>query len=198
VIDLRGKTIERVVRNAGGGDADGSVIGALSLSADAGLACFVSTADNLIFGDANGVADAFVAHRTPVQTQTSTTQSTSTQPFTITSQQPPPPWVNAKRKANGSLLLTARVPGPGRVIALARRRGGGSPVIAEAVGTARSGGAFRLTLTVLPKYARLLQGGKPVSARVTVTWSPKAPKVPKKLSINATFKRRVTHGSRHG
>ena len=67
VIDMTARTIDRVVTNANGGDADASIIGSLSLSADASLVALVSNADNLIFGDANGVADAFVAHRTPGQ-----------------------------------------------------------------------------------------------------------------------------------
>jgi hypothetical protein len=195
LIDMHAKTIERVVTSDGGGDADGSTIGALSMSSDAGLVCFVSTADNLIFGDANGVADAFVAHRTPVPPHTTTTQTTQTT-FTITNHQPPPPWVHVTRRPDGSLEVTARVPGSGRVIALAKRRGHGAAILSEASGSAHHAGLFRLHLVVLPKFAGLLRTGKPLATRVTVTWSPKAPKVPRKQSINAAFKRKVTHHQR--
>lgn len=191
LIDTANRTIERVVTNANGGDADGSVVGALSLSADASLVCFVSEADNLIFGDANGVADAFVAHRTPANTKPPPSgPPQSTHPFTISSSNGPAPLrVTTRRRKDGSLQLTIHVPGAGRVSALARGRGKHPPVIARAFGSAHKAGTFHMTLTLLSRYASAVRRGKAMHATVTVTWSPKAPKVPKKSSFAVTFKR---------
>jgi hypothetical protein len=191
LVDVANRTIERIVRGVGGVDADGSVDGTLSLSADASLVCFVSEADNLIVGDANGVADAFVAHRTPVNTNAPPAgRSRSTQPFTITAPGGPAPLrVTTKRLKDGSIILTVRVPGPGRVTAIAHGRGKHPPVIGRAFGSAHKAGAFHMTLNLLPRYAASVRRGRAMHATVTVTWSPKAPKVPKKASFAVTFKR---------
>jgi hypothetical protein len=189
VIDMTARTIDRVVTNANGGDADASIVGPLSLSADASLVAFVSNADNLIFGDANGVADAFVAHRTPVNQQPPPSSTTTSSTFTIKNNQPPPAIsVTAKRRTDTSMTLSVRVPGAGGIAAIARRHGHGAPVVARAFSTASKRGTFRVTLPLLPKYATLVRKGQSVSASVTVTWSPKG-KGAKKHSVDVTFKR---------
>jgi hypothetical protein len=194
LVDTSVRTIERIVTGVGGVDADGSVHGALSLSSDASLVCFVSDADNLIVGDANGVADAFVAHRTPVDAKPPPTTTPPTSPFNLGNSNgpngPAPLHVRTRRRKDGSLLLIVDVPGPGRVTAIAHRRGGKHPpVVGRAFGAAHKRGAFRITLTLLPRYAAALRRGRALHATVTVTWSPKAPKVPKKASFGVTFTR---------
>ena len=189
VIDMATRTIDRVVTNANGGDADGSIHGPLSLSADAGLVSFVSDADNLIFGDANGVADAFVAHRTPVNHKPPPRTTTPTTTFTITNP-PAPPGISAsaKRRNDTSVNLTVHVPGAGGIAAIARRHGHGAPVIARAFATARRRGSIRVTLSLLAKYAAAVRRGQSLNANVTVTWSPKN-RGAKKTSVGVTFKR---------
>ena len=160
VIDMATRTIDRVVTNANGGDADGSIHGPLSLSADAGLVSFLSDADNLIFGDANGVADAFVADRTPVNHKPPPRTTTPTTTFTITNP-PAPPGISAsaKRRNDTSVNLTVHVPGAGGIAAIARRHGHGAPVIARAFATARRRGSIRVTLSLLAKYAAAVRRG---------------------------------------
>jgi hypothetical protein len=195
VIDRVSRTIDRVVLSAGGGDASGSVVGPLSLSADAGLVAFVSTADNLFFGDANGVADAFVTARSTVNVKPPpTTQNERPPNFNISSGDGPKPLsVSAKRTSPTATLLTIRVAGPGAVSALARS---GHAVVGRAFGTAHKAGQFRLRLSLLPHYARIVTRGKAIHATVTVTWSPKKPKTPKKGSLGVTFSSRKTRKSK--
>ena len=192
VIDMTARTIDRVVTNANGGDADASISGPLSLSADASLVAFVSSADNLIFGDANGVADAFVAHRTPGQPETAAEDDDldgdvhDHEPAAAARRSR----VSAKRRTDTSMTLSVHVPGAGGIAAIARRRGHGSPVIARAFSAAKKRGTFRVTLSLLSKYAALVRKGQSVSATVTVTWSPKG-KGAKKRSVDVKFKRSV-------
>src|SRR5262249_8254738 len=161
-----------------------------SVSADASLVCFVSDADNLIFGDANGVADAFVAHRTPANQKPPPTRPPPSTTFTITNPNGPAPLqITTKREKDGSMLLAIHVPGAGKVSVLARATGKHHPAIARAFGTARKKGVFRVRLRLLSRYANQVKRGRPVHATITVTWSPKAPKVPKKRSFGLTFKR---------
>ena len=127
-----------------------SISGPLSLSADASLVAFVSNADNLIFGDANGVADAFVAHRTPVNQKPPPKTTTSTGTFTITNPPPPPGiTVSAKRRTDTSMTLSVHVPGAGGIAAIARRRGHGVTGHRPRVLVGAKRGTFRVTLSLL-------------------------------------------------
>jgi hypothetical protein len=218
VIDMTQKTIDRVILSAGGSDVDGPVTGALSLSSDGSLVCFVSAADDLIFGDSNGVADAFVAHRVsttttpppPGNNQKSNIFSVSTE----TGPSPNPLLVRASQHADGSLLLRVTVPGPGQVIAIAHRLNTGrsarsaglgrlgrsslGPVIARAVGSAHSTTTIRLQLRLLSRYGSLAASAAGVRAQITVTWSPPKPKVAKSTTVTAVFHREQSHNGRGG
>jgi hypothetical protein len=195
IIDRVARTIDRVVLSAGGGDADGSLLGPLSLSAEAGLVAFVSTADNLFFGDANGVADAFVTARSTVNVKPPpTTQNLRPPNFNLSSGNGPQPLsVSAKASGATTMVLTVRLAGPGAVSALARS---GRSVVARAFGAAQKAGKFIIRLSLLPHYAHLVAKGKTIHASVTVTWSPKKPKLPKKGSLDVTFAHRKTRKSK--
>jgi hypothetical protein len=213
VIDIAGRTLDRVVLGSDGSDADGSVLGAVSLSSDASLVCFISQADNLIFGDANQVADAFVANR--VATASKPPPGNNNRPKGILSigtsvgASPHPLRVHAVQRPDGSLLLKVTVPGSGQLTAIARQaraarphrsRSGGSkrsPVIANAAGNARRSGTTTLVIHLLHRYAGLLRDSTGVRAEITVTWSPHKPKLPKKAALAAVFKRVGSHRAKH-
>jgi hypothetical protein len=91
------------------------------------------------------------------------------------------------------MVLTVRVAGPGAVTALARS---GRSVVARAFGAARKAGKFSIRLSLLPHYAHLVVKGKTIHASVTVTWSPKKPKLPNKGSLDVTFAHRKTQKSK--
>ena len=61
VIDLSTNTLERAVIGLEGAEPNGSTANNPTLSADGSTLAFVSSASNLIFGDANGFSDAFAA-----------------------------------------------------------------------------------------------------------------------------------------
>lgn len=63
IFDLGARTIDRVVRSAGAGDANGDAGDAVTLSRDGGVVAFTSIANNLFFGDANSRTDAFATTR---------------------------------------------------------------------------------------------------------------------------------------
>ncbi|MEI6447020.1 MAG: hypothetical protein WCO96_03955 [Actinomycetes bacterium] len=64
LVDLKERTIERILRSPQGNDTDGNVIGAPAISSDGGVIGFLSNATNLFIGDANQQTDAFTVLRT--------------------------------------------------------------------------------------------------------------------------------------
>lgn len=202
VVDLAERTIERVVRGADGGDADGPVVGPAWLSGDAGLAVFASEATNLFFGDANGWADAFVTARTPLRGASPPPAGTNRPPeaFSIGTQEGPPErllGLRARRRPDGRLRVVAAVPEPGSLLVLARRlarpakrgarRSQVGPVLARRRVEAAAAGRLRFVLGLLPRQRERLRPGARVPVRLTARFSPPPPAVPLSARASAAF-----------
>jgi hypothetical protein len=206
VIDLEGRTLERVTRATGGGDIDASVLDGPTISADGSRVAFASFAGNLFFGDANQRADAFVAER---------------QAEGGTAPPPPPPGaglpdatiessgggaaIRARARAgpDGSILLTVSVPAAGGVRAEARARAG-QPRRPRtlAIATARARGAerssVRLALRPVRRYRGELRRRGRIRARVVVTFVASRGGRRATTSIGVVFDRKKSLGKRSG
>ena len=64
LVDLKERTVERILRSPQGNDTDGGVVGSPAISSDGSVIGFLSAASNLFVGDANQQVDAFTALRT--------------------------------------------------------------------------------------------------------------------------------------
>jgi Tol biopolymer transport system component len=122
LIDLSTNTLERAVVGLEGVEPNGSTINNPTLSADGSTLAFASSASNLIFGDANGFADAFAA-------TLQAAGGTATPPagvnagaggFFLTATSSPELGVSVRRAKDGGVLLLVDTPGPGKLTADAR------------------------------------------------------------------------------
>lgn len=122
VIHLGADTLERAVVNYEGGDPNGSVSIDPTLTQDGSTVAFVSTASNLIYGDANGVPDAFAATlQTPGGTAAPPAGVNSgAGGFLLTGVSSPELGVTVRRAKDGGVTLLVETPGPGRLTAKAR------------------------------------------------------------------------------
>jgi Tol biopolymer transport system component len=122
VIDLASNTLERAVLGLESSEPNGSTANNPTLSEDGSTLAFVSSASNLIFGDANDAADAFaVTLQTP--------GGTAAQPpgvnagaggFSLSALASPELGVSVKRAKDGGVILLVETPGPGQLTAQAR------------------------------------------------------------------------------
>jgi hypothetical protein len=205
IIDMAARTIDRVVRSSSGGDANGPVAGSVSLSADGNTVAFVSEASNLIYGDANGVADAFVATRTRPRSTAPPPAGTNrpSDSFTIGSVEGPAPkrvTVRVAHQRDGSLALSVKVPDAGSLIASAydpikNAKAGATKttkrrtLVARVSGSAKKAGTTKLRLKLSSRYAAKLKPGDRRATEIVVTWSPKPPAVPVSTTVRAGFSR---------
>jgi Tol biopolymer transport system component len=122
VIDLSTDTLERVVSGIEDSEPNGSTLANPTLNEDGSLIAFASSASNLIFGDANGVSDAFTVSAQPPG-------GTAPPPagvnegsggFALTAFSSPELGVSVKRAKDGAILLLVETPGPGKLIASAK------------------------------------------------------------------------------
>ena len=122
VIDLSTNTLERAVVGLEGAEPNGSTSDNPTLSADGSTLAFVSSASNLIFGDANGFADAFAA---TLQAPGGTAAPPAgvnggSGGFSFSALATPELGVSVKRAKDGGVLLLVETPGAGKLIADAR------------------------------------------------------------------------------
>lgn len=193
VVDLVDRTIERVVRGAGGGDADGPIVGAARLSDGGGLAIFASDASNLFFGDANGATDAFVTPRTPTRGASPPPAGTNSPPseFDIGTVEGPAErriGLRVAPRRDGRLRVKVRVPEAGSLLAVARRLGPAvkgqkarrrvGAIVARSTFAAAKKGTAGTTLTLLARHRRKLRPGGRIPVRIVVTFSPPPPATP--------------------
>jgi WD40-like Beta Propeller Repeat len=122
VIDLPANTLERAIVGLEDGEPNGSTLGAPALSENGSTLAFVSEASNLIFGDANKVADAFTAtFQPPAGTATLSAGASSAQGgFSLSAAASPELGVSVRRAKNGGITLLVETPGPGKIVADAR------------------------------------------------------------------------------
>jgi hypothetical protein len=178
VADLQSRTIERVTHSISGGDADGSVLDGVSISADGSRVAFTSFAGNLFLGDANGRSDAFLATRMPEippgpPTGGSRGDGASSQKV---DRAPPRVIVRGKTRKGGVVVLTITVPAAGGIKAVATARTGSPPkprTVASRKTHARGKGTFKVVMRAGAAFRPLLRRGRELEARVKVTFSPK-------------------------
>ncbi len=183
VVDLESDTIERVTR-AYTGEPSNDLSDRPVISGDGSRLAFASVATNLLFGDANGAADVFVADRfddsQPPLTETGVVQpgvvaATTTDRATEIS----PSWrlnVTVSR-GGGVLYVDARVPARGTVTATARStrrvRGRRTPrVIRTGKARAAAPGMTRVRLVLPVKYRSAARRATGLPVRVTVQFRP--------------------------
>jgi WD40-like Beta Propeller Repeat len=198
VIHVGANTLERAVVNYEGGDPDGSVSVNPALSQDGSTVAFVSSSANLIFGDANGLPDAFTATlQTPAGTAPAPAGVNAAQGgFSLSATAAPELGLHVKRGRGGGLLLLVETPGPGRLTAEARsviatnlgaKRRKRKVVLAHVSGAARSEGTTTLSMRVASKYVKDLRRAGKLKALITVDFTPPTPAEALSSEANATF-----------
>jgi Tol biopolymer transport system component len=119
VIDLATNTLERAVVGLEGVEPNGSTLSNPTLTADGSTLAFASSASNLIFGDANGLSDAFTA---TLQVAGGTAAppagvNAGAGGFSFSAIASPELGVSVKRAKDGGLLLLVETPGAGKLTA---------------------------------------------------------------------------------
>ena len=177
VVDLQGRTLERVTHSLAGGDIDADVLNGVTISGDGGSVAFASFAGNLFFGDANQSTDAFVARRRPDPPAGSSQTGLAAAGGTTIEVDRGAPQIRIRLKSRpgGVVILTVSVPAAGGVKAAARARAGLPRKLrtlatagARATGTTRS--EVRLTLRPVRRYRPELRRRGELSGRVVVTY----------------------------
>ncbi len=216
MIHLDSNTLERAVLNYEGGDPNRSVLVNPTLSQDGSMVAFVSSATDLIFGDANSAADAFT---TKLQAAGGTAPAPAevnagSGGFSLTAISSPELGVSVKRAKDGGLILLVETPGPGRLTAKARgsipkiatakpsparkssahtakakKKGKPAPpvLLASTTANARSEGTTTLTLHISSKYLKELKRAGKLKANVTIAFTPPAPAETLSDEVAATF-----------
>lgn len=165
VVDLQSQTMQLLSRTpsgakqdqgvsptggqgATGGPPPGPGVTAAAVSDDGSTIAFLSSADNLVAGDANGFTDAFVVHRLPASAASDLTGPQVEQlPPAAPDLSPAPDWsllvdgVTAGR--DGTVTLTVEMPGAGSLSAIAND---GGRMLAGARTTASAAGPVTLSL----------------------------------------------------
>ena len=121
LIDLTTNTLERAVIGLEGSEPNGSTLANPTLTSEGSTLAFVSSASNLIFGDANGFADAFTA---TLQTPGGTGVlpggvNAGSGGFSLTALSSPELGVAVRRAKGGGVTLLVETPGAGKLTAKA-------------------------------------------------------------------------------
>jgi Tol biopolymer transport system component len=198
VIHLAQNTLERAVVSDEGTDPNGSILANPTLSENGSSVAFASTSSNLIFGDANGVSNAFTATSetaggvAPAPAEFNAVQGG----FSLTEITSPELGLSVRRAADGSLILLVETPGAGKLVAEARgtvvskagkktRRS--KVVLARASGATRAEGTTTLVLRLAARYAKDLERAGKLKAVVTVAFTPPPPAEALSAEASATF-----------
>jgi hypothetical protein len=216
VIDLETNTLERAVVGSEGVEPNGSTANNPTLSADGSTLALVSSASNLIFGDANKASDAFTASfQIPGGTAPPPASvNAGAGGFSLTAVSSPELGVSVRRAKDGGVTLLVETPGPGKLAARARgvipkatagkssraRRSSARtaktkkkakpapPVLlASGAATARSEGTTTLTLHISAKYVKDLERAGKLKASITIVFTPPLPAEALSDEVPATF-----------
>ncbi len=208
VIHLGANTLERAVLGYEGGEPNESVSPEPTLSQDGSTVAFVSSASNLIYGDANGFPDAFTATtETPGGTGAPLGGvNAGSGGFSLSATSSPELGVSVKRGKDDSIILLVETPGPGKLTARARgsipkstsakikskskkKKAAPPALLASASATARSEGTTTLTLHLSARYAADLRRAGKLKADVTINFTPSLTSSEGSLSdeVSATF-----------
>ena len=230
-IDLASDTLTRVTEGYEG-QASEVTPGATtattspSFSSDGDLLAFSSNSDNLVYGDGNKAADAFVVRRERFASSPPT-QEVSPQPLLAPLA---PRWLlqaTARSRRDGSVLVDVSVPGAGtlkagaraavRVRVLAGSRGDHARrashgrrrtivamrTVAGRLAHSRAFGLVALTLSLGRRYAALAGSRGGLSATIELSFSAAGHRTAR-ISVPATFvrssarHRSIAKGRRHG
>lgn len=209
-VDLKGETIERVTAGLGGApsssrEAAPGLSGASepSFTADGGKLAFVSVASNLVAGDANGAADAFVAEDVVAAEKQGTTRISPAPPNSPAT----PKWqliLSARSLPNGNVRLVAVVPAAGGVRAKADAMlatGGRQRKLTAAHGKSRASEPVKVTLVLPRRYQHLARGREGLFATAVVSYrggagKPLRGKVAVRFRVHARTHRGGKKGSR--
>ena len=198
LIHLGENTLERAVLSDEGGDPNGSIAVNPTLSENGSTVAFASSSSNLIFGDANGVSNAFiVTHEQPGGTASPPAEFNPVQGgFSLTAGASPELGLRIKRAANGNLLLLVETPGAGKLSARAegtitikvgKRKHKKQVVLASVSGATHAEGTTTLVLKVAARYAKDLASAAKLKALITVAFTPAPPLEALSAEADATF-----------
>jgi Tol biopolymer transport system component len=198
VIHLAQDTLERAVLSDEGSDPNGSISVNPTLGEDGSVVAFTSSASNLIFGDANGVSNAFTATlQMPGGTAAPPASFNSVQgDFSLTANASPELGLSVRRAADGDLILLVEAPGAGKLSAqaqgtIAKRAGKKTrktkAVLARASGVTHAEGTTTLVLRLASKYAKDLKSAGKLKALVRVSYTPAPPAEALSAEASATF-----------
>jgi Tol biopolymer transport system component len=170
VIDLSANKLERAVVGLEGSEPNGSIDNNPTLSADGSTLAFVSSDSNLVFGDANGFSDAFVA---TLQVPGGTALpppgvNAGSAGFSLSATAEPELGVSVKRAKDGGVILLVETPGPGRLTAQAR---GSIPRVTstKAASRAHKSAARAAKAKPKPKKSKSKKQATPVLLLATAT-----------------------------
>ncbi|MBU6337962.1 MAG: hypothetical protein KGR19_09155 [Acidobacteria bacterium] len=179
LVDVPGRRIERVLTGWRGEDANGSVAIFPSTSGDGRRVAFISSATNLLFGDANARADAFVAERLDRPPPEAEPEAPPEPPVLgeVPADEPAPEAlplaVRAQRGKSGSVRLVVDAPVKGDLTAVIRGRlpgtngrpSGRARTLAQLERKVRRAGKVTLTLALRREFrSRLRSAGKITAA----------------------------------
>jgi Tol biopolymer transport system component len=175
LIDLPAHTIERVTHSYEGGDINGDVQPAVTLSADGERVAFTSFAGNLFFGDANQRPDAFVATRELEPTPEEPPKAPGEGQSSI-EEFGGGPRISARLRSSrgGQAVLSVTVPAAGRLEAQATAsiHKGKPREIAEGRGKATSKGPARVVLHLQPSLLAGLNREGKIRSRASIAFVP--------------------------
>jgi Tol biopolymer transport system component len=206
LIHLGEDTLERAVLSDEGGDPNGSIAVNPTLSENGSTIAFASSSSNLIFGDANGVSNAFTVTRelaggtAPPPSEFNAVQGG----FSLTASASPELGLRVKRAANGSLLLLVETPGAGKLTAraettittkLGEKKRKRQVVLASVSGATHAEGTTTLVLKVAARYAKDLASAGKLKALIMVAFTPAPPLEALSAETDATFLATTTNKS---
>lgn len=187
-VDVPARTIERVAFAPGGGDANKAVIAGPTVSADGSRIAFVSSATNLLAGDANDVADAFVAGLRPLPPPPSPPAGRNKAPSSliVDAAAEPELRLRSSRRKDGAVTLRVRSPLAGKLEATVSTRTRPKPPkgkapksskkarrITRVTKTVTKAGETILTLKVPGADGRRVRAGYSLTAGLVVRLTPK-------------------------
>jgi hypothetical protein len=178
--------MERAVVNLEGAEPNGSTANNPTLTENGSTVAFVSGASNLIYGDANGFADAFT---TTLQAAGGTAQpptgfNSVQSGFSLAGVSSPELGLSVKRAADGNLILLIETPGAGKLTARAqgtittkvgKKTRKKKVVLANASGVTHAEGTATLVLRLASKYAKDLKSVGKLKSTITVDYTPAVP-----------------------
>jgi hypothetical protein len=182
--DLETGSVERAVHSAAGGNADGGVGAALSLSEGGRRIAFASSAGNLFYGDANQRTDVFVVDRAdappPAPVEQEPPAESPAELF-----DPPPPVaaklrVTVRKAPKGRVRLLVRAPAKGRFAVAVRGRlpdddgrlRGAAKLLGSVSKRVKKKGAVTLEVKLARRYTALARRNRKLDGSATVTFTP--------------------------